>query len=66
LTFKYAVTRGAVVGHGPDVTWDLTGLHPGVYEVRVEVEDGRGGRAAGSKKVAVTRCTCPQVPPPLG
>ena len=64
LSFKYTVTRGEVVGRGSDVTWDLTGLHPSVYEVRVEVEDGRGGRAAGSKKVAVTRCACPQVSRP--
>lgn len=64
LIYAYTVTGGKITGRGPHVRWDLSGLGPGVYSVRVEVEDRRGVRATASKQIPVERCTCPLIPPP--
>ena len=45
LTYKYSVSKGAIVGGGPAVNWDLTKAF-GTQIVKVEVTDQRGGKAA--------------------
>lgn len=59
MLFTYKTDGGRVVGEGPEVTLDLTGVEPGTYTVSVEVDDGLGGIGTDATKIAVERCTCP-------
>ena len=58
LTYSYTTTGGQIVGSGPKVEFDSTGLQPGSYAVKCSVNDGRGGIADASTNVDV------QQPPP--
>lgn len=42
LVYIYTVTAGKIVGSGQNVKWDLTGVLPGTYEIKVGVDDGCG------------------------
>jgi len=58
LTYSYTTTGGQIVGSGPKVQFDSTGLSAGSYTVKCSVGDGRGGNADASTNVDV------QQPPP--
>ena len=58
LTYSYSTTGGQIVGSGPKVEFDSTGLQPGSYTVKCSASDGKGGTADGSTNVDV------QQPPP--
>jgi outer membrane protein OmpA-like peptidoglycan-associated protein len=58
LTYSYSTTGGQIIGSGPKVEFDSTGLQPGSYTVKCSVSDGRGGNADASTNVDV------QQPPP--
>jgi opacity protein-like surface antigen len=58
LTYSYSATGGQIVGSGPKVEFDSTGLQPGSYAVKCSVSDGRGGTADATTNVDV------QQPPP--
>jgi outer membrane protein OmpA-like peptidoglycan-associated protein len=53
LTYSYTTTGGKIVGSGPNVKFDSTGLQPGTYTVTCTVDDGRGGTAQASGNVEV-------------
>jgi len=59
LTYTWRANAGQIVGSGPAVDFDTTGLAPGTYTVTVRVDDGRGGAADCSSSVEVKT-----VPPP--
>jgi hypothetical protein len=59
LTYTWRANGGQIVGSGPAVDLDTTGLAPGNYTVTVRVEDGRGGAADCSSTIEVKA-----VPPP--
>ena len=42
LVYVYTVNGGRVVGTGPKVKWDLTGVRPGTYTITAGVDDGCG------------------------
>jgi len=42
LTYQYSVTAGRVIGKGPKVFWDLTGVASGTYTITAAVDDGCG------------------------
>jgi OmpA family/Bacterial Ig domain len=58
LTYSYTATGGQIIGSGPKVEFDSTGLQPGSYTVKCSVSDGKGGNADSSTNVDV------QQPPP--
>ena len=58
LTYSYSTTGGQIVGSGPKVQFDSTGLSAGSYTVTCSVSDGRGGNASATTNVDV------QQPPP--
>lgn len=60
LTYTYTTTGGQIVGSGPNVQFDATGLKPGSYTVKCTVDDGRGGTAEASGIVEVKQ---PPEPP---
>ncbi|MGI8654026.1 MAG: hypothetical protein ACR2LC_02265 [Pyrinomonadaceae bacterium] len=65
LLYTYSVTGGRIVGEGPNVNWDLSGVQPGTYTSTVEVDDGCGCVAFSSTTVNVTECpAAPIVAPP--
>lgn len=45
MPFKYNVSGGRIVGEGPTIIWDLTGVPPGTYRITVGVlqETGLSG-----------------------
>lgn len=36
------MTGGKIVGQGPNVIWDLSGVEPGTYTITAGVDDGCG------------------------
>ncbi len=42
LTYGYTVSGGQIIGKGPHVTWDFTGVAPGTYSITAAVDDGCG------------------------
>lgn len=63
LLYTYTTTAGRIVGEGPNVTLDLTGVAPGTnVTVTSEVDDGCGCIAFDTTNVEVTECPAP--PPP--
>lgn len=59
ITYTWRTNGGQIVGSGPAVDLDTTGLAPGSYTVTVRVDDGRGGAAD-----CVTTVEVKAVPPP--
>ena len=59
MNYQYCVTGGQIVGTGPKVTWNVTSVDPGPYDVTVQVRDKRGGVASKTTKlniVALGQC----------
>lgn len=44
MTFIYLVTVGQITSKGAKAIWDLTGVKPGTYEIKVAADDGVGPR----------------------
>ena len=42
LTYSYKITAGRLVGQGPIVIWDLSGVTAGTYSIAAGVDDGMG------------------------
>jgi hypothetical protein len=61
LLYTYTTTGGRIVGEGPNVTLDLTGVQPGSYTVTAEVDDGCGCVAFSTTTVNVA--ACPDITP---
>jgi outer membrane protein OmpA-like peptidoglycan-associated protein len=59
LTYSYSANAGQIVGSGPKVEFDSTGLQPGSYPVKCSVKDSRGDTADATTNVDVE-----QPPPP--
>ena len=59
LTYTWRTNGGQIIGSGPAVDLDTTGLAPGSYTVTVRVDDGRGGAADCNTTIEVKT-----VPPP--
>ena len=57
LTYEYTVSDGKIVGQGPHVKWDLSGVAPGVYSITAGVNDGCGicGKTV-TKTVTIGKC----------
>jgi len=65
IRYRWSATSGRIVGDGPVVTWDLTGLAPGYYKAFVEIETGDTNEhceAFSSTNVLVNECP---PPPPV-
>ena len=45
LTYSWRASGGQIIGEGPTVEFDTTGVNPGHYTVTGRVDDGRGGAA---------------------
>jgi len=63
LSYKWTANGGRISGSGANVTWDLAGARPGVYQAVVDVDEGDPNCAAFSS-VAVVVTECPPLPPP--
>lgn len=54
MTFIYLVTVGQITSKGAKAIWDLTGVKPGTYEIKVSADDGVGPRGLWvSKSVTI-------------
>ncbi len=51
LTFSWSSASGRVIGTGPSVKFDTTGLATGQYQVMGQVNDGHGGTAECSVSI---------------
>ncbi|MGH9754277.1 MAG: PKD domain-containing protein [Blastocatellia bacterium] len=56
LLYSWTSTGGRIVGEGLNTQFDTTGLEPGEYTVKVEVNDNRGCTAFDSKTIRVEAC----------
>jgi len=55
LIYRYTVTGGKIIGQGPNVTWSLKGLQPGIYQITAGVDDGCGLCARTMTKVVTIK-----------
>ncbi len=55
LKYRYIVSGGQVIGSGPNVVWDLTGVPPGTYTLTAAVDDGCGFCGATVTKTVVIK-----------
>ena len=55
-TYSYSVGAGTIVGEGGKVLWDLTGVGPGFYVIKVDVLDSRKRQATSSVTVTIANC----------
>jgi outer membrane protein OmpA-like peptidoglycan-associated protein len=58
LTYTWRTTGGSIIGSGPAVQFDSTGLAPGTYTITGRVENGKGQAGDCTAQVTV------QAPPP--
>lgn len=59
LRYMWTVPAGRIVGEGPNTTWDLSGVPPGTYRARVDVDSGREQDCAAFTTTTVTVVPCP-------
>ena len=53
LNYSWSASEGAVDGTGPEVRWSSSEKRPGLYSVRVRVDNGRDGTADCSASIRV-------------
>ena len=53
LNYTWTSTGGNVIGTGPNVRWDLSGVAPGTYSITTTADDSRGGTNTASAQVTV-------------
>ena len=61
--YRWSTSAGQIVGNGPAVVWDLSGVAPGVYKAFIDIETGGADgecQAFTSTSVIVKPC-----PPPI-
>lgn len=57
LAYDYKVSGGKIVGWGPYVKWDFTGVPPRTYRISVGVDDGRGTfESTRENEISVGEC----------
>ena len=60
LTYEWSATAGRIVGSGPSVTFDSTGMSPdSAATITVRVSDGRGGTASSTCTVRTPGAKAP-------
>jgi len=63
LRYRWQVTGGQIKGNGPNPSWDLTGLAPGVYRASIEVDDGKDINCVAFSSIPIVVLDCPPLPP---
>jgi hypothetical protein len=53
LVYSYEVSGGNIIDTGQSVRWDLTGLDPGTYTIKVNVSNRHGETARDTRTVTV-------------
>lgn len=56
LLYTYVVSVGKIIGNGPNVQWDLSGVQEGKYKVTLIVDDGKGYVVTQEKEIEVIKC----------
>jgi hypothetical protein len=55
-SYSYSVGGGRIAGEGSEVLWDLTGVGPGSYVIKVEVHDRKKRLATSSRTLTISMC----------
>lgn len=63
--YRWTTEAGRIEGVGPIVSWDLSGVRPGRYQVNVETETGTDGQTCQAFSSTSVLLECPSVPPPV-
>jgi hypothetical protein len=68
VSYRWTTNAGKIDGDGANVTWNVSGLQPGLYKAYLDIDTGSPGAACQtftSTAVVVNRCppppTCPNV-----
>ncbi len=59
LNYNWTATGGKIIGSGPEVRWDSTGVAAGNYSITARVDDGQGYNASCSSDVKVEAVPIP-------
>ena len=60
LTFQYSTSGGKVIGDDSTPVWDLTGLSPGTYDLKVIATGPDNYRVESVKTITIRYCECNQ------
>src|SRR4030095_9338212 len=63
--YHWTAEVGRIEGAGPIVSWDLSGVRPGRYQVKVETEHGTHGQTCQSLSSTSVLVECSPVPSPV-
>lgn len=58
LTFQYSATGGRVIGDDSTPVWDLAGLTPGTYDLKVIATGPDNYRVESIKSITIRYCEC--------
>lgn len=59
IRYKWISTGGRIVGDGPEVTWDLSGVKAGSYKANLEINTGSHEEACEAFSSATVFVICP-------
>ncbi|HSE30853.1 MAG TPA: hypothetical protein VLA93_04665 [Pyrinomonadaceae bacterium] len=63
INYRWSTGAGRIVGEGPSVVWDLTGVAPGYYKASLQIETDNPGsecEAFSSTNVLINPCPPPK------
>lgn len=64
IKYRWTTPEGVIIGDGPTVTWDLSGLKPGYHKASLDIlSSGNEGACHAFSSVTVLVNPCPVVPP---
>jgi len=64
IKYRWSTPDGTIIGEGPTVTWDLTGLKPGYHKASLDIlTNGNDGECHAFSSVTVLVTPCPVVAP---
>lgn len=64
ITYRWTTSGGVIIGDGPTVTWDLTGLKPGYHKASLDIRtSGAEGECNTFSSISVLVNPCPVIPP---
>src|SRR5688500_18258186 len=64
IKYKWTTTAGSIIGEGPEVTWNLTGLKPGYHKASLDIQSvGGDGSCEAFSSVSVLVNPCVPIQP---
>jgi len=64
IRYRWSTSAGRIDGNGSDVTWDVSGLAPGIYKASIDIETGTTDASCEAfTATTIVVKSCPPAPP---